>query len=123
NGQPVGWAGIPVGGWVFHDDANGHDCDGNWSPCGSATRVANGQNVTLPAHLTNYGQGGFPDGTFVRTPNGNIYRIAGGAPLWISDCAPLGGCPYVSVSDLSQFRSRPLDGTFIATAETGRVYR
>ena len=104
NDTTNGWRVLAVSGW--HVQGFGNNTPYGWlhDPAGRG------------------GGGGFPDGTFVRTPNGNIYRIAGGAPLWISNCAPLGGCPYVSVPDLSQFRSRPADGTYIATAETGRLY-
>jgi Calx-beta domain/Peptidase family M23 len=64
------------------------------------------------------------DGSFVGTPDGRVYRIAGGAPLYINSWDPFGGPqPVVNVPDLSRFRQHPADGTFIHAAETGRVYR
>jgi hypothetical protein len=68
--------------------------------------------------------GAIANGTFVRTPDGRVWRIAGGAPLYISSWAPFGGPqPVVNVSNLAGFRQFPADGTFIAAADTGRVYR
>ena len=72
------------------------------------------------------GGGGIPDGSLVRTPNGDIFRIAGGAPLHLSSCAPFNGCAgVIAVNDLSQFASQPRNGTTIATpqSETGRIYK
>src|SRR5581483_5259797 len=72
------------------------------------------------------------DGTFIRgAETGRVYRVAGGAPLYISDWAPFGGSqPNVAVSQWSidnGARGRLLacqaDGTFIRGAETGRLYR
>ncbi len=64
------------------------------------------------------------DRTFVRTPDGAIYMIAGGAPVYVSSCAPLGGCPgLTAVPNLSEFHTHPLNGTFIAGAQRGEVYR
>jgi len=64
------------------------------------------------------------EGSFVRTPDLRIYRIAGGAPLYITNCEPIGGCSnIIEVPDLSPFRSRPSDRAFIRGAESGRVYR
>jgi len=62
--------------------------------------------------------------TFVRTPDQKIYRIAGGAPLYIADCSPLGGCsPLQDVSNLGAYAAVPADGTFLQAAESGHIYR
>jgi hypothetical protein len=66
------------------------------------------------------------NGTFVGTPDGSIYRLAGGAPIYVTNCAiyGAGGCgPVVSVPDLSLLAHYPADGTVIMGAQTGRVYR
>jgi len=70
------------------------------------------------------------DGTYIRAAEGGaIYRVAGGAPLYISDCAPLGGCPgFVNVNratidSLDHLRAVPADGTYIRAAEGGAIYR
>jgi L,D-peptidoglycan transpeptidase YkuD (ErfK/YbiS/YcfS/YnhG family) len=67
----------------------------------------------------------FANGSFVRAvDNGRVYRIAGGAPLWLSSCVQ--GC--VGLTDTTQsvinrMPAVPTNGTFLRAAETGRVYR
>ena len=51
-------AGIAIGGWVFHNDPNGVNCDTTDSACGSATRVTTGSTVSLPRYMTNFGASG-----------------------------------------------------------------
>ncbi len=76
------------------------------------------------------------DGTFIVTSgNGAVYRIAGGAPVYVSTLAPFGGAqPIVAVdpaavsragtgSYFNHLRVLPLDGTFLSTAGGGGVYR
>jgi surface antigen len=65
------------------------------------------------------------DGTFV-TFNGNVYRIAGGAPLYVSTWSAFGGTqPTVNLTQtqFSALRTVPADGTFVTGAQTGQVYR
>jgi hypothetical protein len=64
------------------------------------------------------------DGSFVSN-RGHVYRIAGGAPLGISDCGPLGGCPGLTAVDdqtLASLAPVPADGTFLEEAGAG-IYR
>ena len=67
----------------------------------------------------------FADGTFVRASDtGRVYRIAGGAPLWLSTCVD--GCPGLintTQSVIDSLRSVPADGTTLQTLETGRIYK
>jgi hypothetical protein len=65
------------------------------------------------------------NGDLVQTPDGAIYRLAGGAPLHITDCAPLpGGCTSIHpIPGLTGFADHPADGTLIAAAETSTMYR
>jgi GH25 family lysozyme M1 (1,4-beta-N-acetylmuramidase) len=77
------------------------------------------------------------DGTWLCSHDtGQVYRVAGGAPLYITNFAPYAGKvpPLVSISQLDLTQAgqpglwdhllfRPVDGTFISTAETGAVYR
>ena len=79
----------------------------------------------------------FPaDGTFVRVmSNGNVYRIAGGAPLFVAGWTALGGVqPSTDVDPAAISRSGtggfyvhlnyyPADGTFLEGLPGGRVYR
>jgi len=56
-----------------------------------------------------------PDGTFVGDhSDGNIYRIAGGAPIYVQDCAPFsGGCaPIASVLDLAGYAQYPAEAPY-----------
>ena len=76
------------------------------------------------------------DGTFVRTPgSGAVYRIVGGAPVYVSSWAPFGGeQPSVDVDPAAvakagsgtyfdHLSARPADGTFVRTPGDGAVYR
>jgi hypothetical protein len=52
--------------------------------------------------------------------------MAGGAPLRITDCGPLAGCPGTTVvqkSAIERLRTYPTKGTFLRAAETGFIYR
>jgi len=75
------------------------------------------------------------DGTFIHsTATGRVYRIAGGAPIWVSSWNAYGGVAQPSVgidqwaidnadNPYSRLRARPIDGTFVRSTGTGRVYR
>lgn len=72
-----------------------------------------------------------PDGTFIRTPDGAVYRIVGGTPVHVLTCAAqgyYGGCTTiynVPAAFLSQWTSRqpfPRDGTFV-WHPNGAVFR
>jgi len=66
----------------------------------------------------------FPDGSFIRdTSNGFVYRIAGGAPVFITTWVPFGGpksAAAVSPAEIAATRTYPADGTFVRWA--GNVY-
>ena len=69
------------------------------------------------------GGGGFSEGTFV-SYQGSVYRIAGGAPLYVSNWTAVGGPrPTVALSaaQWSALNAVPGNGTFINTS-TGHVY-
>ncbi len=89
--------------------------------------VADWPNVPLWRSVHDDGTacgGGIADGSFISN-RGHVYRIAGGAPLGISDCGPLGGCPGLTPVDdqtLASLRSVPADGTFLEEAGAG-IYR
>lgn len=62
------------------------------------------------------------DGTFVRTPNGDVYVIVGGAPVYVPRWSTYGGRkPTVAVPQVPD--DIVADGTFIRTVQDGRVYR
>ncbi len=66
------------------------------------------------------------DGTFVQVPGQpSTYRIAGGAPLYVSSWTPFGGPQPVTTISAQQFaalRAYPISGTFLTTT-SGNVYR
>ena len=58
------------------------------------------------------------NGSFVRTPDGSIYVVAGGAALHVDNCAPLGGCPgVVELANLAGYATEPSNGTFLRVAD------
>lgn len=66
------------------------------------------------------------DGTFVRRPDGAVFRMAGGAPLYVSSWNPFGGPqPYVDISweQYNAMPAYPTSNTFIHGQSTGRVFR
>ena len=112
------------GNWYYPDTGNGQVYE-------QANQKSNGAGAALSGYTTAPdGQGGgggqIADGSFVRTPDGNIFRIAGGAPLHLASCGPFNGCAgLISVPDLSRFAARPRDGVTISTpsSDTGRIYK
>lgn len=74
---------------------------------------------------TRQGSGTPSDGQFVSYA-GNVYRIAGGAPLYVSTWSVFGGGqPTTELSDaqFNALRTYPADGTFVNGQSTGRVFR
>jgi hypothetical protein len=76
------------------------------------------------------------DGWTVRAaPSGEIYVLAGGAPLYVSTTALLDGLRPAAIDAATvartrlsdppygNLRHRPADGTFLRTVQGGRVYR
>ena len=68
------------------------------------------------------------DGTFLRAAEtGRVYRVVGGAPLWLSSCvdrcAGLVNVNQRTVDTLDHLRAHPAGGAFLRAVETRRVYR
>ncbi len=71
-----------------------------------------------------------PNGTFVTVRGAPaVYRIAGGAPIYVSSFAAFGGSAAVrtlkviTAAQFTALRSMPVDGTFLLATGTGAVYR
>jgi len=66
-------------------------------------------------------------GDFIRlTGTTAVYRLVGGAPVYVSSWAPFGGSKPVKVLTATQWRTLravPADGTFITASGRGEVYR
>ena len=69
--------------------------------------------------------GALPDGTFV-TYGGKIYRLAGGAPVYVHSWSAY-GAPQTTVAltpaQWTALNPVPANGTFIRATATGKVYR
>ncbi len=66
------------------------------------------------------------NGAFVNdTSDGSVYRIAGGAPIWVSSWDPFGVQPVTNIThaQLSSLPLYPANGTFITGLPSGRTYR
>jgi len=76
------------------------------------------------------------DGTFVSTsPRGEVYRIAGGAPLYVSNWAVFGGAQPTTTVDAgdidnagagsvwNHLRTYPADGTFVLGVQSNKIYK
>lgn len=113
---------LAVGGSLVHVDS--------WAPFGGP------QPIVAASWETYYRMRRVPaDGTFVSSPDtGRVYRFAGGAPVHVDSWAPFGGpqpTQLIPPSAISQagtgqwadLRQAPADGTFVATAGEGKVYR
>src|SRR5690242_15822494 len=66
-----------------------------------------------------------PDGAFIRlTTNNYTYRIIGGAPVRIYQCAPLNACEgRKDVANLTGYRQYPKDGAILRNLADGGTYR
>ena len=67
------------------------------------------------------------DGAFVQVAGvAAVFRIAGGAPVLVTDWAAVGGpqaAATLSASQFASFPDRPAEGTFLQSGTTGRVWR
>ena len=121
NNSESGVVQIPVSGWYttygswpytkwLHANANSSTGGG-----GSGSGSGGGGPVSSPT----------ADGSFVSN-GGHAYRIAGGAPVFISSWSVYGGSqPTYALTD-AQFaglRKQPVNGTFISETQTHRIYR
>lgn len=103
----------------------------SWTPFGGGkptVAVSHDQLASWPVSPRN--------GTFVVTPGTNaVYRIVGGAPVYVSSWTPFGGPkPVVRIDPAAVARAGtgtfynhlsvvPVDGSFIRTPGTGAIYR
>jgi len=71
------------------------------------------------------GPAALPDGTFV-SYEGKIYRLAGGAPIYVHSWSVYGGAQPTVALGTAQWNALnpvPANGTFIRATTTGKVYR
>ncbi|HWC47303.1 MAG TPA: CHAP domain-containing protein, partial [Solirubrobacterales bacterium] len=100
----------------------------NWAAVGGPQPVRNlsdAEFATLPQYPR--------DGTLLGGSDGRVYVVAGGAPLWVSNWAAIGGPqPSIGIDGAAvahagegvpwdHLRSYPADGTLLGSSD-GRVY-
>jgi Domain of unknown function (DUF1906) len=113
---------VPSGQWAshqrLHQYAGGHPETHGGVTIDVDSDYLDGATATSRAFL--------PDGTFVEVEGSTaVYRLAGGAPLFVNDFSGFGGPQPVTVIPQQQFaalRPTPASGTFLATT-TGAIYR
>jgi hypothetical protein len=123
----------------LHTTSDPYVPSSDWPSHQRLHQYSGGQNVTYGGVTMNIdgdyldgataGKGGgplVPDGTFVQVAGSDaIYRIAGGAPLFVSSFDPFGGPQPIAVLTAQQFASLnhvPADRTFLMTPD-GTAYR
>jgi len=82
-------------------------------------------SVSAFIHVKDLGASVVGEGSFV-VYAGNVYRIAGGAPIYVSSWDRFGGGqPTTDLSDaqFNSLRAYPADGTFVNGLPSGRVFR
>jgi hypothetical protein len=113
---------VPSGDWAgaqrLHQYEGGHDATYGGVTINIDSNYLDGPTAAAVAP--------FPDGTFVQvTGLAAIYRIAGGAPLYVSSWDAVGGPQPYTVISQQQFDALspvPADGTFLSSS-TGAMYR
>jgi hypothetical protein len=112
-----------------------------WAPFGGPKPTVVVDQVTLDRAGTETGEFSHAlqtpaDGTFVvGAQRGEVYEIAGGAPVYVSTWAAFGGAQATMTVDQNAIDKagsggawnhlsyRPADGTFVVGAQRGEVYR
>lgn len=101
--------------------------DSAWSGYSSRWRVPRGDR-NWPSSFIHFRDRAYtppPSGTFVQVrETGEVYRLVGRAPLFVSTWAAFGGAKathLVSATSLATLPQRPADGTFIQGAQRREV--
>jgi hypothetical protein len=114
---------IPAGDWSNHQRLHQYSGGHNESH-GGVTINIDGDYLDVATAASTLPP--IPDGTFVQVAGSNaIYRIAGGAPLYVSDWNAVGGPQPYTVISAAWFRALrpvPARGTFLETSN-GTLYR
>ncbi|HEY5316629.1 MAG TPA: DUF1906 domain-containing protein, partial [Solirubrobacteraceae bacterium] len=118
---------VPAGDWAnnqrLHQYEGGHIDDYGGVKLDIDTDYLDGATAT--AGTGTVGVTALPDGTFV-SYKGKVYRLAGGAPLYVHSWSPFGGQQPTIALGAAQWQALhpvPANGTFIRATTTGKVYR
>ena len=113
---------LPPGDWANHQRL--HQYQGAHNETYNATTI-NVDSDYLDGATAGAAQP-FPDGSFVQlSGTSEIFRIAGGSPLFVNDPSTVAGATPVTTITQAQYQALgavPLDGTFLTTA-AGAIYR
>lgn len=86
-----------------------------------------GYSVIGVIHAPTAAGGGVSEGAFLRASDtGRVYRVAGGAPLYVDSWTPFGGPqPTVATTQaaIDAMPAYPRDGTFISDLSNRRMYK
>jgi hypothetical protein len=112
---------VPAGDWSNHQRLHQYQGGHNETYGGTTLDIDNDYIDGATA-----GTAGFPppDGSFV-SYQGKAYRMAGGAPLYVSSWAAVGGSrPSLALTSLQwrELNAYPVDGTLVQSASSGAVY-
>ncbi len=111
----------------------------NWAHVGGshpptvvdASAIAHAGAGTVWSHL----RARVPDGTFLRTLDGSVYRVAGGAPIYVSNWSAFGGSHPVQLVDFDAVSHAgfggvwksllgvPADGTYLSVNGSATIFR
>lgn len=119
--------------WVSSDGNEIATSESAWNgtyPSASLRRVFTRGGASWPSnflHIKDVASWPPAEGSFVNvTDDGSVYRIVGGAPIWVSTWTIFGGVqPYTNISQaqLNSLPAHPADGTYITGIQSGTVYR
>jgi hypothetical protein len=120
---------VPAADWAtnqrLHQYRGGHVDDYGGVKLDIDTDFLDGATATAGTGTSTVGAAAIPDGTFVKY-GGKTYRLAGGAPLYVSSWSPFGGQQPTVALTAAQWQalhSVPANGTFIRATGTGKTYR
>jgi len=116
---------IPTSVWAGHHRLHQYAGDHN-DTYGGVTLNIDSDSVDGDTATAGQSNGVIPDGTFIQqSATGQFFRIAGGAPLYVSDWSGFGGpqpSTQVGPQQFAALDAVPVDGTFVE-ATTGALYR
>lgn len=114
---------VPAADWAQHQRVHQYQ--------GGHNETYNGATLSVDSDYLDGATAGaaqpFPDGSFVEPTGSNqVFEIAGGAPLYVSDpsTVPNGATPVTQITQAQYdaLGAVPLDGTFLTTT-AGAIYR
>jgi hypothetical protein len=116
---------IPSGDWAGHHRLHQYAGDHN-ETFGGATLNIDSDSVDGLTATAGRATALIPDGTFIKlTSTGQVFRMAGGAPLYVNDPSSVGNPQSftpVTLDEYNALSAVPLDGTFLETP-SGSLYR